>query len=203
MPEFIIYQASVDPDPNSDLQVSYVALVNKPAIEKNFQVFNETKQLLKLAIDDDLRIISGPVMVADMPIYRKDTSLGEYYVIFSPSDIQTIVEKFSSKGFLQNFNLFHDDQQQVSDVTIFNSFVSNNTLGITAPDAFKDLPEGSWFITAKVNNDDVWTKIKSGDIKGFSIEGLFKYSPIAKVKMTAEQLYEKINQLINETEIID
>jgi hypothetical protein len=65
------------------------------------------------------------------------------------------------------------------------------------------LPEGSWFITAKVNNDDVWTKIKSGDIKGFSIEGLFKYSPIAKVKMTAEQLYEKINQLINETEIID
>jgi hypothetical protein len=203
MPEFIIYQASVDPDPNSDLQVSYVALVNKPAIEKNFQVFNETKRLLKLAIDDDLRIISGPVMVADMPIYRKDTSLGEYYVVFSPQDIQTIVEKFSSKGFLQNFNLFHDDQQQVSDVTIFNSFVSNNTLGITAPDAFKDLPEGSWFITAKVNNDDVWTKIKSGDIKGFSIEGLFKYSPIAKVKMTAEQLYEKINQLINETEIID
>jgi hypothetical protein len=97
MPEFIIYQASVDPDPNSDLQVSYVALVNKPAIEKNFQVFNETKQLLKLAIDDDLRIISGPVMVADMPIYRKDTSLGEYYVIFSPQIFRQLLKNFQVK----------------------------------------------------------------------------------------------------------
>jgi hypothetical protein len=199
--EYIIYQAKVNPDLNSDIEVSYIGLVDKPAIEKNFQAFNEIKA--KFIINEELRIISGPVMIADMPLYRNDKQLGEYYVVFDKSSIQTIVEKFSAKGNMQNFNMFHDDNFKVSDVTIFNSFITNSALGINPPAAFSDVPEGSWFISAKVNNEDVWTRVKSGDIKGFSIEGVFTYVPVAKVKMTSEQLYEKINKLLSETEITD
>lgn len=202
--EYLIYKGEIDADPKSDLQVSFIALVDKPAIEKNFQAFKEQKQYLRLAIaDEDKRIISGPAMIADLPIYRNDKQLGEYYVVFDKPAIQTIVEKFSSKGFMQNFNLFHDEAQAAEGITIFNSFVSDSALGIAPPDAFKDLPDGSWFITAKVNNEDVWKQIKDGTLKGFSVEGFFAYTPIAKVKMTSEQLYEKINQLLTETEIID
>jgi len=124
-------------------------------------------------------------------------------VIFDKAAIRSIVEKFSAKGYMKNFNLFHNEQAQVSDVTIFNSFISDSELGISPLKGFEDIADGSWFISAKVNNDDVWEKVKAGQIKGFSVEGLFNYAPIAKVKMTAEVLAQKIKTLLNETIIED
>jgi hypothetical protein len=199
--ELQVYKAEIDPAMTSDLEVNFIGLVDRPAIEKNFQTFKAQKA--KFALNEERRIISGPAMIADMPIYRKDDKLGEYYVVFDKSGIQSIVEKFSAKGFMQKFNLFHDDQQQVSDVTIFNSFVTDSLLGITPPAGFDDVAEGSWFISAKVNNDAVWQRVKSGDIKGFSVEGLFAYLPVTKVKMSADELLGKIMHLLSETSIED
>jgi len=197
--ELAIYKAVIDPSLTSDLEVQAIGLVDKPAIDKNFQAFNEQKQKAKFTLNEEKRIISGPAMMADMPLYRKDNQLGEYYVVFDKPAIQCIVEKFSAKGFMQKFNLFHDDQQQVSDVTIFNSFISDKEIGIQAPSGFEDSPDGSWFISAKVNNPDVWAKVKCGDIKGFSVEGLFSYIPVKLTKMSAEDVLLKIKSLLNET----
>jgi hypothetical protein len=197
--EYMIYEAQVSPDLTSDLEVNYLGLVEKPAIDKNFQAFKE--HAAKFVINEEKKIISGPAMIADLPIYRSDDSLGEYYVVFNKPAIQTIVEKFSAKGYLKNFNLFHDPAQKVDDVTVFNSFIIDTELGINPPSNFTDLPNGSWFITAKVNNEDVWNKVKTGEIKGFSVEGIFTYLPVAKVKMTAEQLAQKIQSLLSCTEI--
>jgi len=201
--ELQVYKAEIDPAITSDLEVNFIGLVDRPAIEKNFQTFKAHESKAKFSLNEERRIISGPAMIADMPIYRKDDKLGEYYVVFDKYGIQSIVEKFSAKGFMQKFNMFHDDQQQVSDVTIFNSFVTDSTLGINAPAGFEDTAEGSWFISAKVNNDAVWQKVKSGDIKGFSVEGLFAYLPVSKVKMSAEEVLNKIMYLLSETSIED
>lgn len=201
--ELQVYKAEIDPSLTSALEVNFIGLVDRPAIEKNFLAFKTQENKAKFTINEDRRIISGPAMIADMPLYRKDEQLGEYYVVFDKLAIQTIVEKFSAKGFMQKFNLFHDDQQQVSDVTIFNSFITDSTLGIAAPAGFEDAAEGSWFISAKVNNDAVWEKIKAGILKGFSVEGLFAYMPATKVKMSAEQMLSKISRLLNETSIED
>lgn len=176
--EFQVYKAQIDPSLTSELEVNFIGLVDRPAIERNFQAFNEQKQKAKFILNEEKRIISGPAMIADMPLYRKDDSLGEYYVIFGKQEIQTIVEKFCAKGYLKNFNLFHNEQQQVEDVTIFNSFISDKELGISPMTGFEDVPDGSWFISAKVNNQEVWNKVKDGTIKGFSVEGLFTYVPI-------------------------
>lgn len=201
--ELQIYKAQIDAAMTSDLEVNFIGLVDRPAIEKNFQAFNAQKEKARFAIDEEKRIISGPAMIADMPLYRKDAQLGEYYVIFDKPSIQTIVEKFSAKGFMQKFNLFHDDQQQVSDVTIFNSFLSDASLGVKPLAGFEEVADGSWFISAKVNNPAVWEKVKSGLIKGFSVEGLFSYMPMATVKMSSEDLVRKIQQLLSETIIED
>lgn len=198
--ELQVYKAEIDPSLSSDLEVNFIGLVDRPAIEKNFQAFNER---VKFSVNQDKRIISGPAMIADMPLYRNDKQLGEYYVVFDKPAIQSIVEKFSAKGFMQKFNLFHDDQQQVSDVTIFNSFITDSSLGINPPIGFEGTADGSWFISAKVNNDAVWEKVKTGLVKGFSVEGLFAYLPAAKVKMSADQVLAKILQLLNETSIHD
>ncbi len=196
----MIYEAQINPALNSDLEVEFIGLVENPAIQKNFQAFKEHKA--KFVLNDEKRIISGPAMIADLPIYRNDEQLGEYYVVFNKQAIQCIVEKFSAKGYLQKFNLFHDSKQTVDDVTVFNSFLVDTELGINPPANFPELSNGSWFISAKVNNEDVWNKVKSGEIKGFSVEGIFTYMPVAKVKMTEEQLVRKINALISQTTII-
>jgi hypothetical protein len=197
LPPLPVYKASIDEDMTSDLEVNFIGLVDRPAIDRNFQAFKAQTYRLKFAVDDQLKIISGPAMIADMPLYRKDDQLGEYYVMFDKPAIQTIVEKFSAKGYLQKFNLFHDDQQQVSDVTIFNSFITNKKLGINPPVGFEDIAEGSWFISAKVNNDAVWSRVKEGVIKGFSVEGLFSYLPAKTVKVNARIANNQIKLLLS------
>lgn len=199
--ELQVYKAQIDPSFDSDLEVNYIGLVDRPAIERNFQAFKAQQQRAAFVLNEEKRIISGPAMIADMPIYRKDAQLGEYYVVFDKPAIQSIVEKFSAKGYLKNFNLFHNAQQQVSDVTIFNSFVSDAELGVAPLTGFEDVTDGSWFISAKVNNQQVWDNVKAGTIKGFSVEGLFNYVPVKKVKMTAEEAAEKIRQILNETNL--
>lgn len=193
-----VYEAIIDPNLLSDLEVSYIGLVDMPAIEKDFQAFREHKEKQRFAINDELQIISGPAMVADLAMFRNDDSLGEYYVKFSAPTIQTIVEKFSAKGLMNNFNLFHDENQKVGGVTIFNSFISSKVLGIDAPKGFEDLAEGSWFISVKINNPEVWARVKTGAIKGFSVEGIFEYIP-AKFIQTPEQIaIKKLFELIGD-----
>lgn len=177
-----IYKAVIDPNPESELEVNFIGLVDRPAIERNFLAFNDK---VRFSLDEEKRIISGPAMIADLPIYRNDETYGEYFVVFGKSEIAAIVQKFNAKGYLKNFNLFHDDNQQVSDVTIINSFITDTSIGIMPPKGFEDISEGSWFISAKVNNDSVWEKVKNGDIKGFSVEGMFKYVPEGMIELSA------------------
>jgi hypothetical protein len=195
-----VYVAQIDPSLDSNLGVSFIALVEQPAIEKNFMAFKK-QESIKLMFNEEKRIISGPAMIADMPIYRKDDQLGEYYIIFGKEAIAQIVEKFSSQGLMKNFNLFHDEKKQCSGVVIFNSFISNKDLGIQPLSGFEDIADGSWFISAKVNNDEIWKQVKDGTFKGFSVEGLFNFAPLPKKeKMSQEEAYEKILNILNETD---
>jgi hypothetical protein len=189
-----VYKAVINPALDSDLEVNFIGLVDRPAIEKNFLAF---KDKLRFTLNEEKRIISGPAMIADMPIYRNDTQLGEYYVVFDRPTIQTIVEKFSAKGYLKNFNLFHDPGQEVNDVTIFNSFISDKELGINPPAGFEDVADGSWFISAKVNNEEVWAKVKEGVIKGFSVEGFFNYVSVAP-QLDYALIAKRLEQLLGE-----
>lgn len=179
--ELPVFEMTINPNEGSDVEVSFVALVEKPAIEKNFMMFKN--QQLHFTVDADKRIISGPAMVADTLIYRRDQG-GEYNVFFSADTIKQIALKFAKKGYAKNLNLFHDPAAPADGVTIFNSFVSDEAIGILPMKGFEDLPDGSWFISAKVENEEIWKKIKAGDIKGFSVEGNFSFKE-------SEQLREK------------
>ena len=87
----------INEDLNSDLEVQYVALVDRPAIQKNFLAFKDIPQAFA-NVDEDRRIISGPATLADQPIYRKDEQLGEYLVVFKADTIFSIAQKFFQKG---------------------------------------------------------------------------------------------------------
>lgn len=186
------YEMVIDDNPESDVEVSFVALVDKPAIEKNFMAFNDVK--LNFAVNEERQIISGPAMVADTLIYRRDAG-GEYNVFFSKETIQEIALKFFKKDYQKNLNLFHDPALSLQGVTIFESFVSDKSRGVQPMKGFEDLPDGTWFISAKVENPDVWAKVKSGEVKGFSVEGIFSY--VKKPKDVESQMSEIINRTLN------
>jgi hypothetical protein len=186
-----IYQMVISPDPESELQVDYVALVDKPAIEKNFLAFNDKR--LQFTTDTVRRIISGPAMLADTPIYRRDAENGEYLVQFDAATIEQIAQKFFQKGFNQNFNLMHDPSLKLEGVTVFESFIVDPSRGIQPMAGFEDAPVGSWFMSAKVNNDEAWALIESGKVKGFSVEGVFQYK---KQKLSKAEIWAQIESLM-------
>ena len=127
-----------------------------------------------------------------MKIYRNDAELGEYNVFFTKATVQQIAEKFYTKGFQGSANIMHDAGQKVEGVNYFLSWIKDSAKGMVGLEG--NYPDGTWFVGAKVNNADVWAKIKAGAIKGFSVEGMFEYEPV----MTPEQIMmEKIKQIIS------
>lgn len=196
--ELPVYALEISEDLNDESAVDFVALVDKPAIQRNFLMFKE--QPLRFAIQsEEKQIVSGPLMLADTPIYRSDNN-GEYYVTFSPSTIETIAQKFFKKGYQSNVNLMHDGNQEVQNVTMFESWIVDPARGISAMKGFEDAPVGSWFGSFKVDNPEVWAKIKAGQFKGFSVEGMFNYKKQEKAVAMAEQIMNKIYAILEEVD---
>jgi hypothetical protein len=187
-----VFEMRIENDLDSELEVDYTAFVDAPAIERNFQIFH-TKQAFSTV--DEKRIVYGPAMIANMPIYRRDNEHGEYYVVFSKPTIYQIAEKFFTKDFHKNFNIMHSEKKQVDGVVVFQSFISDPELGILPMKGYEDLADGTLFFGAKVNNDEVWADVKSGKFKGFSVEGLFSYG---KKPKTPEQVYNEIKELLSQ-----
>ena len=145
-------------------------------------------------VSEDEHIISGPLMIADELIYRNNDKFGEHYVKFSADTIQKIAIKFSKKKYQSNVNLMHDPNQKVEGVTMFESFIVDKKRGILPMKGFEDVADGSWFGSFYVENEEVWNKVKAGEFKGFSVEGLFDYE---EPKSPEELALEKISDLLN------
>lgn len=153
------------------------------------------KQIDKQAFviqDEEQRIISGPLMLADTPIYRNDAIRGEYYVVFSADTIKQIAQKFFKKGYQNNVNLMHNSGDVQEGLTMFESWIVDKKRGIQPMVGFEDVPDGSWFGSYKVENDEAWNKVKSGEVLGFSVEGNFLYKE--QEQMTPEE--KMMNEII-------
>lgn len=193
-----IYLLDINEDEQAQTEVNFIALVDRPAIQMNWQSFKEATA--KFAVDQEKQIISGPLMVADMPIYRKDEEFGEYYAVFNAPTIEKIAIKYYQKGFQSNVNLMHDGDMIVEGATMFESWIVNRELGKMPMKGYEDVSDGSWFGSFKVTNYKVWGMVKDGLIKGFSVEGLFQYKP-KNQEMSEEQILKKIQDLLSQISI--
>ena len=139
-----------------------ISLVRKPAIEEDFMLFKEQKEL-KLSFDDEKHIVFGPAIIADKPIYRVDGEGREYYVVFTAEVIEKLFTNFMKNG--GYFNLEHS--KETNDVFLIESFIKRPGLN---PVGFEGVSDGSWFISLKVENEALWADLKAGKYNGFSIE---------------------------------
>lgn len=191
-----IYELRIDENDDSTVEVDFVALVDRPAIGRSFLAFNDQHRQTFAIQDEEQRIISGPLMLADSPIYRNDDR-GEYYVTFTKDTIKQIAQKFFRKGYQNNVNLMHDDGEMLVGLTMFESFITDEKRGIKPMAAFADVPDGSWFGSFKVDNDGAWNMIKDGKVKGFSIEGVFNYKRQETIDEKSEKLWSQILDILN------
>lgn len=169
-----------------------IALVDSPAIGLNYQAFAPHKFEV---INEEKRIVMGAAMIPDLPIYRRDER-GEYYAIFKKETIKALVQKLFKENKHNNFNEQHNAFKILDDVFIYQSFITDAELGISAPSGFENVADGTWFIAAKVENDEAWAKVKEeGLLKGFSVEGVFDLEPYNFRKMNKLNLESVISTL--------
>ena len=174
----------------SDEGIDAIALVEFPAIEIDFQYFATEKMNVTFAkADMEKHILTGPAMVPDKLIYRYDPLTNEEYdVWFSKETVKQISEKYLLEGKQSSTNIEHE--VPINDVTIVESWIVEDPSKDKAAVLGYDVPVGTWMVSMKVNNDEVWNNlVKEGEVKGFSIEGSF-VEKFAKSKFTAMNLID-------------
>ena len=173
---------------NEDLAgVDAVSIVEFPAIESNFIALNQQLELAK--VDDEKRILMGAALIPNKNIYRRNGN-DEYYIFFSDDTVRKASELFLMNSNQNNTTLEHD--KKLKDLSVVESWIVEDTEMDKSKKYGLNAPVGTWMVTMKVNNDTIWNDfVKTGKVKGFSIEGYFA----DKLEMSMQQ--EKEQELLN------
>lgn len=149
--------------------IDAISIVSAPAIEEEFVALKN--QEFKLAeIDAEKRLLLGPALIPNKPIYRK-TDDKEYYIYFSRKTVRKASELFFQRAKQSRSTIEHE--LPLKGLTVVESWIVEGDKDKTRIYNM-DVPVGTWMISMKVNNDDIWNDyVKTGKVKGFSIEGYF------------------------------
>lgn len=182
-------------------EVFAISLVSEPAIESNFVFFDKEKvQFAK--IDNEKRIVAGPVLIPNKKILRVDGAGKPYEVFFSEETVEKLAQNYLKRRYNNESTLEHEEK--IAGVSLVESWIKttkldkSNGLGL-------NLPMGSWVGLFKIDNDDIWDDyVKTGSVRGFSIEGVFTHDLVRASReelllieeQEAEYLLSKIRALI-------
>lgn len=145
--------------------------------------------------DDEKRIVIGPAMIPDLKIFRKDKQGNPYYVYFSSETIKMIAEKYMKNKYIDNNDQMHDGKA-VSDVYVVESWIKEDAEDKSNKYGYSDLPVGTWFVSMKVKNDDIWSKVKEGQLNGFSVSGYFEeVAEFCREEMFLRQVAEILKKI--------
>jgi hypothetical protein len=167
-------------DELEDGGIDLISLVENPAIMIKGLAFSTEQKRFEFKYDEDKQIIAGPAIIPNLPIYRYDSQLGEYYVVFTKETIEKMVEKFNQNPKQLPINLEHTDE--LVPAFIKGSWIIEDSENDKSKMyGFTELPEGTFFIEVKVTDKKYWDKIKEQDKTGFSIEGIMGLT-LSKIK---------------------
>ena len=154
------------------LGVDAISIVEHPAIEMDFIALNEhTKEVKLKSIDEERRILLGAALVPNKMIYRKGAD-EDFYIYFSNDTIRKASEMFLSGGNQNNSTLEHEEK--LTGLSVVESWIVEDKDKDKTSLYGLDVPVGTWMVSMKVYNEEVWQEfVKSGKVKGFSIEGYF------------------------------
>jgi hypothetical protein len=186
-------------DDNQELAIDAISLVSAPAIEQDFVYFGKEKSNLTLAkVDEEKRMLISPALIPNKNIVRYDANTdSEYYVWFSKETVRKASELYLKHN--NHHKATYEHQDRVSGVLTIESWIKEGDMDKSKLYGF-DLPNGTWFVKMKIDNEELWQDIKSKKIKGLSIEGYFtdKFEAMQKKQPTTEQVLKALNEIIRE-----
>jgi hypothetical protein len=141
--------------------------------ESKINSIDKGKMSKVMFANDEKRIVIGPAMIPDLKIFRKDTKGNPYYVYFSSETIKMIAEKYMKNKYIDNNDTNHDGEA-AKDVYVIESWIKDSENDKSTDYGYGDLPVGTWFVSMKVKNDEVWRQVKEGKLNGFSVSGYFE-----------------------------
>ncbi len=153
--------------------IEAISIVDRPAIQENFIALSEEERIKLADVDTDKRILMGAALIPNKNIYRQDSEKSEgYYIYFSEETVKKASELFLIEGNQNKSTLEH--QAELSGLSVVESWIVEDEVHDKSRKYGLNMPGGSWMVSMKVNNEEVWQNyVKTGAVKGFSIEGYF------------------------------
>ena len=180
-----------------------ISLVESPAIEETLVALEEQKEVKVQLANEEKHMVYSAVLIPDKPIYRRNEDGEEFYVEFTKESIEKMSQEFF-KNYKQN-EITLDHETMASDITVVESWIKTDlykdksvALGLN-----ENLPIGTWFAGMKVNQIDAWDRIKSGELKGFSVESLIRLEEFNKInndnmEVNEETFWTKLKSVLAE-----
>ena len=151
--------------------IEAISIVDEPAIEENFIALSKQHEIKLAEVDKEKKILMGAALVPNKNIYRRNGE-DEYYIFFSEDTVRKASELFLMRGNQNKSTLEH--QAELYGLSVVESWIIEDDVHDKSRKYDMDLPVGTWMVSMKVNNDEVWNDyVKTGLVKGFSIEGYF------------------------------
>jgi len=185
-------------DENEEMDgVQAISIVDEPAIESDFIALKKqgieliTQEVKFTTVNKDKRILMGAALIPNKAIFRRNKDK-EYYIFFSSETVNKASQIYLKESRQANTTLGH--QVAVKDITVVESWIVTNPEMDKSKNFGLDVPKGTWMVSMKVDNEKIWTDfVKTGKVKGFSIEGYFA----DKIEMKKEtSLIDKIKNII-------
>lgn len=151
--------------------ITAMSIVDDPAILINFLKLSKEEKQVNLAVDKEQQIVSGPALIPNLKIYRSAESLGldeDGYIYFSEETVKEMAHLFMTSERMNTITLDHETEN--SDLKLIESWLVEDPKQDKAVALGFDVPKGTWMVSYKVENDELWNKIKKGEFNGFSIE---------------------------------
>ena len=188
-----------------------ISLVSDPAIEVQFVTLSKQKEIKLATVNEEQRILLGAVLIPNQPIYRNQDG-HEYNIVFPKETIKQVQHNFAQQGYQNNSTIEHSGES-IPNVTFVETWIKEDEVHDKSTMYGFNEPIGTWYAAMKVNNDEIWNDyVKTGKVKGFSIDGVFDMEKVnlkTEINMNLETIVNAIKQgfesvkLSNEAEQVE
>ena len=191
-------------DDSQELAIDAISLVTSPAIEQDFVFFGKEKNNLTFAkVDEEKRMLVSPALIPNKQIFRHDPNTdSDYYVFFSKATVRKASELYLKHN--NHHKATYQHQDRVSGILTVESWIIEDTKLDKSTLYGYSLPVGTWMVKLSISNDEIWQKIRSGELKGLSIEGYFtnKFEQMQKKEFTNEEVKTALKELLSKKKMI-
>ena len=183
-------------DENEELfGIEAISVVENPAIEEDFIALKNQDQIRLAEVSKEKRILMGAALIPDKPIYRKSDD-NEFYIYFSKDTVAKASQMFLQAGNQGQATMEHATEK-LEGMTVVESWIIEDEVHDKSRKYGLDMPVGTWMVSMKCDNDEVWAKVKEQKIRGFSIEGYFAD------RLSNRPLDKQVDQLTEEDKLLN